>query len=321
MKRTVRSASRVLMLLLLINSMAGVAPGRSPLRRAADVIAKIRNYEFVVTETKSAKNGAGRTVRYRVRQAGDLYRTDVFFDPARSEPTMIFAHDGKRFQNFDKNIDALSFSGKNRLPMPYGMPNPLTLPYYWLFADLEFTWTDLTMAATWSDVIEGANHSVDAVSGEQGESTVVRINGLRDVGPLSLRYGQTSKAFPAHVSFEESDRSVACSDFTRAQLQSGSAFIPTKILLDDAGTQYTYAIDPESLRVNHKIERSVFTLSPSMASVVDDFDQNMKRLRESGKLPPAPEEPPASSLFWFYILGLACIAGTAAFSWFSRRRA
>ncbi len=249
-------------------------------------VSKIRNYVCRVTQKTTSAEGEVAEFHYEITQAGDYYRTDVSFgEGGLNQPQMIFAFDGERYQNFDQKVDTLSFSKNNRVPMPYGMPNPMILPYIWLFPDLAHDWSDVRDVDSWQQrkvggfsISEGAMH----LNYECVEVRFPQANGLPSA---VVKLATEHDYFPVYVELPDRKSTISSRKLFSAAVGDAEVWVPQIVDVTDELSRYQYFLPEESIEINTPVDRSIFSLSPSMAGHVDDYDLNMKRLRNSGALP------------------------------------
>ncbi len=275
----------------------------------------IRSYEFVAIEESGVSGSPPMRQKSKFVQTGSLYRSDLYESDVAADPFAIMAFNGERYQNFDDKLKALSYTRKNRFPNPYGAMNPMVIPYVWLFETPSATWPDITSPDVWTDRLQDAAilpettlHGTEVVgvlfAVSRPAKLTYRVWFSKNQGFLPIRFEglQESK-----VQFE-----VSVSDCRSFEQEGQTIWFPMNIRTqtDDMVTQYI--VDPQSLKLNPKLDEEQFTLSPSMATFVDDYDRNMAYYQDAGLLLPdqAPIEakggrPIFRSLF---VLG-GCVIG------------
>jgi hypothetical protein len=71
--------------------------------------------------------------------------------------------------------------------------------------------------------------------------------------------------------------------FTTLDVEGGMIVFPldiTTTIEPPGGAQLQWAIDEASIRVNHRIEEDMFTISPSLAKTVIDYDKELATLSQ-----------------------------------------
>lgn len=251
----------------------------------------IQAYEFVVQEETTTKiGGPVKTERHHFRQSGGQTRVDLFLKNL-DKPGMILAYDGERFQNFDEKRSVLSFSQKNRFPSQYGAMNPMLAPYFWVVEFPGGVWSDIKQIDIWTEVANRAIligqqslNGLDCIEIEidpkASTSITYRVVLAKQKGYLPVKLVAKQ---PAHT------YTMVVDEIKKFDSDGGKYFVPVSMSINDEGVLRRYSIDLKSLRVNHRIDEAVFTLSPSMAKTFDDYDRNVARNEKFMQTPIKPE--------------------------------
>lgn len=284
---------------------------------------QIQSYEFVCKETRLTSitnpvNGEKvslEPVWTQFLQLGDMYRVNIVdgsepdFD---AKPDRIMAFNGEKYQNYAKELDALSFTRSNRFPMPYMAVNPLTLLYTWVTGAPDAQWHALRDPASWSlrDSVQGSDERQEVngleclvfrvSSNGEFKGTHGRIDGKWTVYvaeslnylPVRMNVEDRSSGKKSQVDVLEtitvssdvpSDSDVICPVSIRMSDSTGAGpFTPT----------IRWDIDPETWRINHPIPLDTFTIPITIATTVDDFDGNFAKLQRQS----SSEETEGTSL-------------------------
>ncbi len=303
---------------------------------AMKLVHAVHSYEFSAVERSVETNGETTITHVKFYQSGSMYRTEsgnANLD-SNEPPGRIFAFNGERYQNYEHTISTLSFSGKNRFPNPYGEENPLLLPYVWMLADPGSTWTDLRLTDTWLSRADDAS----LLAGEKlrsfecdvvllpyrlvGQGAVLKVYLAKDLGHYPIRV-------EGSMSSTDSQFTLDVIEHLAVPTESSPVIVPIVIRLEErTGKQRNlleWKVDLESVKINHEIPVELFTISPGIAKIVDDYDRNMESMIRDGKIQPpqAMKELPKSNntpLTWLFVVNIAVIVLLAALAAHRRRK-
>ena len=246
-------------------------------------VSSVDSYDFFFTD-ESVLNGHPSSSRHHFRQSAGLIRVDLYLDGQNSSPGSIYAFDGSRFQNYDKKESIVSFSKSNRFPNQYGVTNPLTTPFNWVFGPEKlFTWSELKLLDQWQQASRKCRRLPDnLVNGLDCIELEVTWSGSKDTVSLAKKKG----FLPVKVvSVRGPNKMVFTSEVEEIKefpVDRGICYLPLVYTASfdrgDNRGKMRFSIDSKSFRVNHQIDDAVFTLSPSMAKTYDDYDLNFGRL-------------------------------------------
>jgi hypothetical protein len=264
-------------------------------------ISRIRTYDFQCTES----NSSGKQRVYRVRQKNAKTRVDIMGDSDQAKPAWIFAYDGDRFQNYDRQSDTLSFTRHNRFPNQYAVVCPFMIPYSWVWDSPKCNWTDLKGNTLWLNVSAGAEHS----EGDTGMLKFRVYNSMVDSATFDIYFDSTHNYFPRRICCVSGQTTHVVETEVIREVPQGNGddlWYPENIrVTEEPGGSVTQYILSD-VKVNHNIPDSVFTLSHSIARRIDDYDRNMERYRELGQLIEF-NEPPKSRYGWPVVLAIAAV--------------
>jgi hypothetical protein len=267
---------------------------------------RLRSYQFTARfEAKEDDPKRHPTINSaKFYQSGGSFRVESDFvelpgvkiDPlARST---VFAYNGSRYQWFMAGRETLSFSSQLRHPNLYWLPNPVTLPYLWL-AGPKANWADMKDAQVWLKRFEGARYEGEVIEKgvtfavistplEVEPGVIVRVYFAKDRGYYPLKFVEYKDGSP-WVTTE-------VTRFTTFEVDGGTLLFPlaitTKVEPPD-GAKLNWTVSDVSIKVNHSIDEALFTVSPSVAKSVIDYDKDLKKLAQPRSEPNYVPKPPA----------------------------
>lgn len=303
--QTISLDLRVILFLICLSLAATSLAGESS--SVEDVFAhamllpqRCHSYQYVVVskETSAGKPKEERIIRARFWQSGSSLRSEVEFNGRRKSSAdalstesandlgpVISAFNGVKYQVFLKKQSTLTFSSQCRAGNPYFIPNPLLIPYLWLVADSKsMNWTDIKDPQCWEAKCgeakyEGRRHiasrkceviSLPYVSAVSGFLATVYFDPERAYLPLSYDVRSNTGKLVLTVEVTETKEFI---------VDGESLYLPVHIVSRESGevpVVREISINASSLLVNRPIDGDLFTLSPAMARVVDDYDVNIK---------------------------------------------
>jgi hypothetical protein len=268
-------------------------------------IAVIRSHEFKLTE-RSGDNRVDGT--HRIVQSGAMKRSDLFLDEA-NQPELIFCYDGNKYQNYSRSSSALSYSNLNRFPTYYGTIHPVVLLFCWLTDMNSSSIEDLQSPKTWAGLQKRIIWKSVARRGRQFNFTVTDVNEPLRSFTISI---DTTSLLPDTIECRFKEQiifTIQLRSHVIIKTMNDEVWFPTEISSVDGKVNRSYSIAPDSIRVNHAVSPSRFTLSHSMATVIDDYDRNTDRLLKSGALDAVENsvEPRSNRNYQYYVL-IAVIA-------------
>lgn len=270
----------------------------------------LQSFDFSGEATISRASRAPEISRMRIRQAGENLRSDCESShgiSATQKPQVmktIAAFNGTRYQNFFEHASTLTFSSMNRFNNPYWLPNPLVIPYLWLMDSDSgmMNWSDLKNQDLWTKKFEQARYEGETADNNTDLEVVSmpylgQKTGIRSRVYFSKKLGY----YPVKViGFDSTGKQVLTIEVTKYKtFDSEDITIPFPLSIQTSESSpglvtSEWKIDERSIAINQPIDEDVFTLSPSMAKTVDDYDKNIQdqknmRPRASKQLPsPSP---------------------------------
>lgn len=319
--------------------MANAATLPEVLSSAMVTVDSIQSYEFRCRLLDSGTLSLGKTKQLWFRQSGDFFRMEMEFDPlTRGDEDQLVeltsAYNGTIFQQFYPHNSTLTFTAESRFINPYVELNPLTAPYFWLL-DLPFqNWAAMRSPEAWNKIANIAHLEPREMVGSH-ECDVLVIPYPRAGVGAELRVFLAVEAgyYPIRTRLLPSrDRPLErleldVSSFERMRVEGRSFTIPTHITFleydakGEVDNNLTWDIDSESIKINCDFPNDIFTLSPSMAKVVDDYDYNTKHLYDEGLMPIDKAIKPRSMSKWLIanIIAVIALFLAIAYRWKARR--
>ncbi|MDR3108703.1 MAG: hypothetical protein LBU65_03305 [Planctomycetaceae bacterium] len=202
----------------------------------------------------------------------------------------IYTYNGSLYQWYIPGRDALSFSKQCRHPTPYWIQNPIIFPYYW-FAGERANWSELKDKERWVNLFKEARYE-----GKKNENNVnyevVSLPNTRSKKRIHVYFAKDIEYYPMKSLCGKKNKiifSVEVKRYNLIDVDGQKTVFPLEIVVKDGteteGLTITSTIDESSIKVNHNIDEDKFTLSPTMAKVVYDYDEELKKMDPSS-LPP-----------------------------------
>lgn len=267
----------------------------------------IKSYEFSGNYRDTGKLSSGIDRQFWYRQSGDNFRMEshpLRLEDREKSTEVISAYNGQQFQQFYPQPSLLTFSVENRFPSPYMELNPLCIPYFWVSEKPFQNWSKLQSPEMWQNIAKSAR-IVRRERVSSAQCVVIELNYptplLGTDGKLEVFLAQDCGYFPIRVqSLASSIQNhgkveVNILDHQTIASDGRSVVMPTQIewIEHDVNGELInnkkWVIEPNSIKVNTVFPEEIFTLSPSMAKTVDDYDFNMKRYIEEGIITPASQ--------------------------------
>lgn len=237
--------------------------------------------EPVVNSAKFYQSGSS----FRV-ESDAVARPGIKIDPlVRS---VVFAYNGSRYQWFMAGRETLSFSSQCRHPNVYWLPNPVVLPYLWLVGP-KGNWSDIKERNVWIKKFDAAHYEGEQVENgvtyavasmlldkdavDEHKGVIVRIWFAKDLGYYPLKFVEYKNERPWVT--------MQVTRFTTLDADGGKLVFPLAITITAVppnGVDMNWTISDVSIKVNQPIDEALFTLSPSIAKNVIDYDKELKKL-------------------------------------------
>ena len=203
---------------------------------------------------------------------------------------VIFAYNGSRYQWFMAGRETLSFSNQCRHPNLYWLPNPVLLPYLWLVGP-KGNWSDIKEKNVWIKKFDGARYEgeqtengvtyavvsmlLDKDALDEHKGVIVRIWFAKNLGYYPLKFVEYKAEHPWVT--------MQVTRFTTLDAEGGNLVFPLAIKITAVppnGVDMNWTISDVSIKVNQPIDEALFTLSPSIAKNVIDYDKDLKKLTQ-----------------------------------------
>jgi hypothetical protein len=307
--------------------------------KAFFTVRSIRSMEFAFETTGDDGWRAAATVsleedRFRVDrsdQAGGMMQ-------GKQIPPLKFtsAFNDKRHQMLESHDSRLILKDGN-VSSVYSIDTPQTFMYLWLQSPGQtFRWDTLRSPLEWTRGFSGATYvgseTRDGISFEivdipqdKGVKTpcVYRVYFAAQLGHVPLSYTRRVR------SSQEISSSLRVTSFKKIEVEGRSIAFPLEISYVETGKdevslprKLSIKIDEATIKLNHDIDDSIFTLSKSSADKVVDIDEQNRIIQriERGIEPNATVSDRPSAGRW--LLWGNIIAGAAAvLCWLIWRRA
>lgn len=271
------------------------------IRNKASLLPKLlQSYQFTAESNATPEHGTPIRNRITFYQSGSNLRSEC--EKIGNRPSahknelsrVISAYNGSRYQNFFDDRKTLTFSNTCRFSNPYWLPNPLIIPYLWLTDSMGMNWSDLKNQDLWAKSFSEARYEGQSREGEFACEVVsmpyldrkagirVKIYFAKELAYFPIKYVGESSAGKQVLSVEVTKHKIIDSDGSRI-------VFPLAITMKENVPQVTVdycTIAEESIKVNQPIDDELFTLSPSMAKIVDDYDKNIQNQKNAQNRPP-----------------------------------
>jgi hypothetical protein len=214
-----------------------------------------------------------------------------------------YAFNGTDYQWLVTGHKALTFSKQCRHPTPYWDPSPLMWPYYWI-AGQQTNWSDIKDLAKWDARFKEAKflgHRNVIFSEKDGVYVDHRGEGGMHFDSVSFPFPQMNMD-EVHVTFA---KDIGYYPLVLLGLKGGSVVMNAKVarykIFDIDGMPFVFplnvdvtigtgkedfismhwTVDESSIKINPQLDEDMFTISPSRAATVTDFD----KMLDQGILP------------------------------------
>lgn len=288
-------------------------------KKSLELPRQLRSYQFTMTQHYIALEGNHKEselppdVELVFHQSGDRIRVNYKFTtgdakldgPDDIRPTGAVAFDGQRFQKFSKYLDELTSSKSRITSSPYHYYQPVNCLYAWVTNNPQEFWHKLA----------APDITIDATLGSSG----TQVNGFNcdefrvtHHAPVEVRYtvfvSTAHDNLPVRVVAKTAD-SMGTMQFDVIEVgkvtdtDGQGFFFPATIRQRESRPangyklEVDYKISLDSCRFNHEIPASTFTISPTIAKNVTDFDAAMKRIEDAEAVDMAPPQRKDSSYF------------------------
>lgn len=266
------------------------------LQTASQIPKRLTAYQF----TTSMEGDAGKTGDKAAPQVTQFSQSGSLFivDSQTKNPTnspldpmiqhTMFAYNGTKYQWFMIGRDTLSFSDSCRHPNLYYFPNPMLVPYYWLITQ-QSNWSEIQNATHWEKRFNKAKLDGTTSIGDQTCDVVLFPDETRIYDNIYVYFAKELGYYPLRIKFAEKSAYTLIDvvKYTIRQTEEGDVVFPLEITLKviDKGQEQVrleWKLFPDSIRVNPTLDEDMFTISPSRAGTVVDYDEALKNIGAEG---------------------------------------
>ena len=257
---------------------------------------RLHSYQFSATFQAKEDDPEQNPTEYSAKfyQSGSSYRIEsnaVGLPGVKIDPLVrstVFAYNGSRYQWFMAGRETLTFSSQSRHPNLYWLPNPVTLPYLWL-AGPKANWSDIRGKNIWIEKFDTARYERDLVQNgvtcavvsmpldkdatDEHKGVIVHVWFAKILGYYPLKFVEYKDKHP-WVTTE-------VTRFTTVDADGETLVFPLAIttkIEPPGGATMNWTLSDVSIQLNRPIDETLFTLSPSIAKHVIDYDQELKTL-------------------------------------------
>jgi len=225
-------------------------------------------------------------------ELGNKYRVETALAGAStgSGDTEVHAYNGDRYQALMKEKKALAYKKTPMSLNPVRGLSPLTMPYHWLFDEKSINvlseikndrrWNEQFELASYRGQRESNGMTVDVVEfpypfkkdlPESMQDAVVQVHFVETLGyyPIaSMAMDQSGRVFGEvrvvnYKEFFEDGQKVVIPLEVKTTMS-----VPGQI-----ESIWTLTIAQETIKINHDIDEDLFTISTTLASIVEDADE------------------------------------------------
>ena len=268
---------------------------------AAQMPSLLKGYQFAFT-LRGGSSDPGKYQKVDVWQSGSNIKTVstwIFPKGTKIDPLLEpfeYAFNGTDYQWFSTGHVALTFSKKCRHPTPYWDPSPLMWPYYWV-AGQQTNWSDIKDIARWETRFKEAKYVGQKVENNMQFDVVSFPFPQMNMDRVHVYFAKELNYYPLEMrGFVDSLNGglpVLQAQVTRYKTFDidGMTFVfPLSVEVqmgikgdDEVGWSEMYwTVDESSIKINPQLDEDLFTISPSRAKTVTDYD---KMLEEGTMLP------------------------------------
>ncbi|MDR0611840.1 MAG: hypothetical protein LBG58_17165 [Planctomycetaceae bacterium] len=208
------------------------------------------------------------------------------FDPLISDTE--YAFNGIDYQWFIAGHQALTFSKKCRHPTPYWTPSPLMYPYYWI-AGQQTNWSDIKDRVKWDMRFKEARYvgqknennihfEIVSFSFPQMNMDKVHVYFAKNLNYYPLKFW----GYKAGYNNGSPVLEVQVTQFKTFDVNGMLFVFPLNVELhvgtneEDSINMY-WTVFESSIQINPQLDEDLFTISPSRAITVTDFDKELEK--------------------------------------------
>lgn len=264
---------------------------------------------FLNKSSVSDRPGELAVMRLTIWQSGHNIRTRTDYFPKKGQTLdsltskgFIYAYNGEHYQWFSPGREALTFSERCQHPTPYWTPNALLVPYRWLVGP-EANWSDVKDPERWlnrfkevqyigEETENGITFDVISLPHLQIKSSErMKVYCARELNYYPLKW-----VFPFQKNGLNGIMEANVIKYRIFDIDAKKLIFPTIVQLLISGQNGNEVIKLGTdfyldevltpLQINPKLDDELFTISPSLAKTVTDFDAEIT----SGRVRPADDE-------------------------------
>jgi cell division protein FtsL len=239
----------------------------------------------------------------------------------------VYAYNGSKFQWFMPGREALSFSNQSQHPGLYWLPNPVMLPYSWLAAS-KTNFSDIKDKKLWSSRFKEAQHDGSrTVNGIACELVILPKEENQDKAYVYFAKDLGYYPMKTKIIHGTSFMTVEVTQHTTLNTDDGVVVFPLSIVtkqVDDKGKEMVsveWTILAPSIKINHRLDDDLFTISPAVAKTVTDYDKELQKRGVSDDVVPQSQGE-NKMLYVLIIAGILLILiaiSTKAYKRFQRK--
>ena|GEM_PF-6060571 len=259
---------------------------------ASQMPSLLKSYQFSFT----LRGGASDPPQYQevdVWQSGCNIKTiNTWIFPDGAEVDTIlgpleYAYNGVDYQWFATTVSNLEFSKKCRHPTPYWTPSPLIYPYFWV-AELQANWSDIKDLAKWEAKFKGAKYVGQKIEDGIHFEVVSFVCPQMEVDRVHVYFAKDVHYYPlkffGYIDGMNNGLPVARVQVTRYKTFDidGMPFVfPLGVEacigegdgLGEEPLEMYWTVDESSIKINPQLDADMFTISPSRAKTITDYDK------------------------------------------------
>jgi hypothetical protein len=209
-----------------------------------------------------------------------------------------YAYNGNHYQWFSPGLGELTFSSQCRHPTPYWVPNLLIYPYYWLNGQQVY-WSDIKYPELWLNRFKESQYVGEKLENGMMCDVVSMPCPKLNAKEIQVYFSKDLGYYPIKwiATLQQNELSTTLTmNLTHHKIFDidGKKFIfPEKVIAEHVGREKEGIVttrlqliltEPRvPLRINPQLDEELFTISPSLAKTVTDYDAEL----ESGRIQPS----------------------------------
>jgi hypothetical protein len=242
---------------------------------------------------------SGHNIRTHVEYIPNLAKKDQPLDSLIAKG-IDYAYNGIHYQWFSPGRSSLTFSSRCRHPTPYWVPNILIYPYHWLNGQ-QVNWSDIKDPELWLNRFKEAQYvgeklengmTCDVVSMPcpKLNAKEIQVYFAKDLGYYPIKWIATlqQNELTATITMNLVQHKIF-------DIDGKKLIFPVKVITETAGREKEGIVKMRlqlileearaPLRINPQLDEELFTISPSLAKTITDYDAEI----ESGRVKPSTD--------------------------------